>query len=335
LQKHEQWQRRWQLADLKSAISGHCENSRADDSTPLGKIYLCTTASVRARMKTELSLSEIDSPESIRGDADSLVVAGGGSLIDRAKLFRKENWPALNLIAIPTIWGSGAEVSPIAVLNVSTTNNLKKDIYFSDDLIPDHHIVWPELAQSAPAALIRFACGDVWAHALEAFCSPLATDDIRRNAADLMNEIASYPLGFDSRWFDASAAACLLQARSSVGLIHGFAHVLEPLLRALDPAGDWGHAKLCSVFQFPVLSFNLSRSCKVRTLATAFGVDLEKALAVTKSLFDEGAYRAALSVASQHWDTIARDRCSRTNCILVRRDSLDYFQQFRASEPVA
>jgi alcohol dehydrogenase class IV len=318
LQKHEQWERRWELAELKSAIPS------------LGKSYLCSTTSVRPRVETQLALPEIEGPESVPADADTLIVAGGGTLIDRAKVFRRNNWPALNLIAMPTIWGSGAEVSPVAVLT-----GAKKDIHFSDDLLPDHYVVWPELAESAPAELLRFACGDVWSHALEAFCSPLATETIRKQAAELMNEIASYPLGFDARWFDASAAACLLQARSSVGLIHGFAHVLEPLLLAADLGGHWGHAKLCSIFLSPVLTFNLSRSPKVQTLATNFGLDLNKVQAVTKSLFDDDAYARAMSVAEQHWDPIARDRCSRTNCILVRRDSLEYFQQFRGSGAVA
>jgi alcohol dehydrogenase class IV len=234
----------------------------------------------------------------------------------------------LQLIAIPALWGSGAEVSPVAVLNSS-----KKDIHFSDELIPDHYVVWPELASSAPPALLRYACGDGWSHALEAFCSPLATDGLRSQAAGLMNEIISYPLGFDPRWFDASASACLLQARSSVGLIHGFAHVLEPFLRSADR--DWGHARLCSTFLWPVLRFNLSRSPKIQSLAETFGLDLSKAENVLRSLFDEAAYNEAMRIAEEHWDSIARDRCSRTNCVLVRRDSLQFFQQFLTSGALA
>ena len=318
MQKHEQSERRWEVADLKSALPS------------LGKSYLCTTRSVRSRLVNELLLPEIESPESVPDDAETLVVAGGGTLLDRAKVFRKNNWPALNLVAIPTIWGSAAEVSPVAVLT-----GAKKDIHFSDELVPDHYVIWPDLAEAAPAELQRFACGDVWSHALEAFCSPLATATIRPKAAELMNEIASYPLGFDQRWFDASASACLLQARSSVGLIHGFAHVLEPLLRTSDPEGHWGHAKLCSIFLLPVLDFNLSRSPKVHTLATNFGLHLDKVQAVSKLLFDRQAYASAMAVAEQHWDAIARDRCSRTNCILVRRDSLEFFQQFRSSGAAA
>jgi alcohol dehydrogenase class IV len=312
LQKHEQWDRRWELADLKSAT--------------LGRAYLCATASVRARIAERLEISTIEVPEAVPNDAETLVIAGGGTTIDRSKYFRMTQWPALRLIAIPSLWGSGAEVSPVAVLRGE-----KKDIHFSDDLIPDQYVVWPDLARSAPPNLLRFACGDVWAHALEAFCSPLATEAIRRHAAELMNELAAFPVGLDERWFDAGGAACLLQARSSVGLIHGFAHVLEPILRKADPGGNWGHARLCSTFILPVLNFNLSRSPKVESLAAEYRLKLDAAHAVARSLFSEADYVTAMAVAEPIWDTVARDRCSRTNCILVRRDSLVFFQQFLAS----
>jgi alcohol dehydrogenase class IV len=230
------------------------------------------------------------------------------------------------VVAIPSIWGSGAEVSPVAVMNGDV-----KEIHFSEDLIPDRYVIWPELARGAPADLLRFACGDVWAHALEAFTSPLATPQIRREAAALMNELAEFPIGFDERWLDASSAACLLQARSSVGLIHGFAHVLEPKLRSSDLAGNWGHAKLCSVFLLPVLRFNLSASPRVKSLAEEFGLDLEKVLATAHALFMPEVYSLAMAEAERNWEGIARDRCSRTNCVLVRRDSIDFFRSFRAS----
>jgi alcohol dehydrogenase class IV len=310
LQNHEQWARRWELVDLKSAS--------------LGRIYLYASPSVRPQVCAQLDFPAIDSPEALPTNAETLIVAGGGTVLDRAKYFRMTQRPALRLIAIPSLWGSGAEVSPIAVLG-----GQKKDIHFSDELIPDQYVVWPELACSAPRQLLQFACGDVFAHAFEAFCSPLASDIIRSKAAELMNEIAGYPVGFDERWFDAGAAACLLQARSSVGLIHGFAHVLEPLLKSVEPDADWGHAKLCSIFLLPVLNFNLSRSSKVERRAAQHGLDLGAVQNVAGMLFSEADYFRAMAVAEQHWETIARDRCSRTNCVLVRRDALPFFQRFR------
>ena len=312
MQKHEQWHRRWELADWKSEY--------------LGRAYLYASPSVRERVAKQLDLPVVPNLDSLPCAAEALVVAGGGTLIDRAKHFRVTQRPTLRLIAIPSVWGSGAEVSPVAVLN-----GQHKEIHLSEALIPDQYVVWPELAESVPAHLLRFACGDVWAHALEAFWSPIASDTIRAQAAGLLNEIATYPLGFDERWFDAGAAACLLQAHSSVGLIHGCAHVLEPLLRMADPAGNWGHAKLCSAFFLPVMNFNLDRSSKPKTLAAQYGLDLELVRCAASLLFSEAAYSATLPAAERHWEAIARDRCSRTNCVLVRRDSLTFFQQFLLS----
>ena len=311
LQMHEQWERRWELAQLKSF--------------KLDAPHIIASNSVRSVVSKQLSWPFIDLGAIPLG-TETLVVVGGGSLIDRVKVFRKNDWPALKVVAIPSIWGSGAEVSPIAVMNDHV-----KDIQFSEDLIPDRYVIWPELARGAPFDLLRFACGDVWAHALEAFTSPLATPQIRRQAAALMNEIAEYPMGFDDRWFDASSAACLLQARSSVGLIHGFAHVLEPKLRSSNLAANWGHAKLCSAFLLPVLRFNLSTSSRVQNLAVEFGLDLEKVLAIANALFLPEEYAAAMAEAERNWEGIARDRCSRTNCVLVRRDSVEFFRSFRAS----
>jgi alcohol dehydrogenase class IV len=317
LKAHEQQGRRWELAHLLAA--------------DLGRVWLFASPSVRARVATELDFAPLDSLEALPAAAETLVVAGGGTLMDRAKRFRQAARPALRLIAIPTIWGSGAEVSPIAVLNGVSG----KEIHVGEDLIPDHYVAWPELAHSVPAPRLRHACGDVWAHALEAFTSPLASDTIRRDAAELMSDLAGFALGFDPRWFEAGAAACLLQARSSVGLVHGFAHVLEAPLRAAQPGAGWGHARLCATFLLPVLAFNRSRSPKVDTIAAEHSVDLSKVELVAQALFDAADYYAATALAADRWGSIAGDRCSRTNCNVVRRDSLEFFQHFRGSPVIA
>jgi hypothetical protein len=101
------------------------------------------------------------------------------------------------------------------------------------------------------------------------------------------------------------------------------------LLKSAQPESHWGHAKLGSIFLLPVLKFNLSRSPKVESLASQFGLDLKAVSHAAKVLFREDDYSSAMSVASQQWESIARDRCSRTNCVLVRRDSLEFFEQFR------
>ncbi len=293
----------------------------------LGPAWLYASPPVRSHVAAELGLPLLDSLEALPAAAETLVVAGGGTVIDRAKLFRQAARPGFRLIAIPTIWGSGAEVSPIAVLN----GEEGKEIHLGEELIPDHYVAWPELARSVGAARLRHACGDVWAHALEAFTSPLASDAIRRDATELMNEMAGFELAYDPRWFEAGATACLLQARSSAGLVHGFAHVLEAPLAAAHPGAGWGHARLCSTFLLPVLAFNRSRSAKVDTIAAEYGLDLSRVELVAHALFDAADYDVAMTLGTERWGSIARDRCSRTNGIVVRRDSLEFFQHFRGS----
>src|SRR5690349_15346693 len=110
LRMHEQWERRWGLAQLKSS--------------PLDAPNVIVTDSVRSIVLRELSWPLVDF-RAIPLGTKTLVVVGGGTLIDRVKLLRKTHRPALKLIAIPSIWGSGAEVSPIAV----TTDTVKKILF--------------------------------------------------------------------------------------------------------------------------------------------------------------------------------------------------------------
>ncbi len=88
---------------------------------------------------------------------------------------------------------------------------------------------------------------------------------------------------------------------------------------------------MCSLFLLPVLRFNLSRSPKVGKLAEQFGLDLAKVEAVARKLFGGEEYTQAMTEAALAWEVIARDRCSRTNCILVRKDSLEFFQNFQVA----
>ena len=155
-----------------------------------------------------------------------VVAVGGGTLLDTAKAWRADLSPATGLIAVPSIWGSGAEVSPVVVANADG----KKAIRMDESFLPDYVAYWPELADDIPDHLARTACGDCWSHALEGFLSPLAGDDLRKSIAALMSRMLDAPLGKSPEWFRLSSEACAAQARSSVGLVHGIAHTLEGTL---------------------------------------------------------------------------------------------------------
>lgn len=253
-----------------------------------------------------------------------VVVVGGGTLIDAIKYEVREHFPGTKIVAIPSLWGSGAHVSPVVVLN-----SFEKRILFDDKYVPDAFVLAPELGETVSQSLAKYSCGDAWSHALEGFLSPLATSQLREEASGILSHLLNLPLAFHADWFEFSGPACSVQARSSVGLVHGVAHVMEPVLARNNP-GEWGHARLCSTFLYPVMRYNMSRSDKVQSLCAQFSVDLGMVLEKLRELFEPHGYEHVIAQAIPNWDTIARDRCSRTNCVLVRREGVDFFKKFAA-----
>jgi alcohol dehydrogenase class IV len=242
----------------------------------------------------------------------TVIVVGGGSLIDQIKRTWRQEWPdAEELIAVPTIWGSGAEASPVAVW----IEGGKKHFELSEALRPTKIAFDVRFAATVSEERARDACGDVWAHAIEGFLSPLATAEIRTELAALIGRLVDFPVGPDSRWFLAGAEAAALQARSSVGLVHGLAHVLEP-------ASGLGHARLCALLLAPVVRWNAATSTTWPELTAEYGIDRARVEAIAEGLGDPAERRALIPAIEANWRTVLRDPCSRTNSALVRPDSL-------------
>lgn len=279
-------------------------------------IAVWCTPSVAERLRALVPWTVQTETPSLDG-VEWLLAVGGGKLIDEAKVLRAEH-PQVKLAALPTLWGSGAEASPIAVLN----QDGRKVIRMGAELVPDVIVSHPEFAKTLPAEFIKHACGDAWSHALEGFLSPLGTDETRADLAAVMKRMRQQPIGYADAWFELSALACAGQSKASVGLVHGIAHTLEGFL-------GWGHAKLCSVFLLPVMSFNQTRSPKWPFLAE-HGLDDEIVLSVLRQLFDANLYAEALPVLKEHWMKVLRDPCSRTNSALVRPADIEFFETFKA-----
>lgn len=289
----------------------------------LGSTVVWASPSVRERVQSTLPWPIADPAADLPAHVETLVVVGGGSLIDTAKALRHDVAPHMRLVAIPSIWGSGAEASPIVVL----THADHKEIHKDDAYLPDARAVWLDLAESVSPSLARYACADSWAHALEGFLSPLATDELRREIAVLIADMLPLPLAADARWFEASARACAAQSRSSVGLVHGIAHVLEPVLRTQQPDAGWGHARLCSVYLWPVLSLIRGASPKLTDLAQQYSVDLTRVEDISRMSYDADDYEQTLPALAANWKRVLRDPCTRTNCVLVRNDHLSFFTE--------
>jgi alcohol dehydrogenase class IV len=285
------------------------------------------TPSVASAVRESLGFDEVTVLDAAQGGDDlwTLIAVGGGSLIDETKAWRKEQEKPVQLIAIPSIWGSGAEVSPIVVLN----RGGKKKIAIGDDYLPDVTSLMPELLASIPDKLMLEACGDVWAHALEGFLSPLASEELRTELADLIGRLLKAEIARDVVWFDLSVQACAGQARSSVGLVHGIAHVLEGVLRAeavsQGTLAGWSHARLCSISLWPVMRFNATQSDKFGELTRRFGIDGEAVIEKVREFFDEDLFARALAALEKSWRDVLRDSCTRTNSVLVRPAHLAFF----------
>lgn len=291
-------------------------------SFPFGKAAAWTLDLLREKVTGHFLLEPIAENDTPTPALDSLLVVGGGELMDRAKYWRAMQSPSTRLIVIPSIWGSGAENSRIAVLNQEG----KKTIFVGAEYLPDIRAVWPELVETVPYQFVANACGDVWAHALEGFLSPVGSDASRSELAEVIKGISDLPIGKDAAWFEFGARACAGQAASSVGLVHGIAHTLEGPLRAEYPDQNMGHAKLCSIFLWPVFSLNMKHSDKLHEQFQIAGIDEKRVTDILKSFYDEAVYRKLLPALEEHWRLILRDPSSRTNSVLVRPGYIEHFK---------
>lgn len=112
----------------------------------------------------------------IQTGAKCILVVGGGSAIDMAKLIRhyalQQHYNA-SLIAIPTTAGTGAESTHFAV---SYVNGVKTSIE-ADDILPDVAILYPPFTYNNSAYLTACTGFDALAQAIEAYWNKNATPE--------------------------------------------------------------------------------------------------------------------------------------------------------------
>jgi len=227
----------------------------------------------------------------------------------------------VELLAVPTIWGSGAEATAIAVED----RDGEKTIHVADAYLPDARGMLPDLAQCVSTERKRYASGDVWAHALEGFLSPLASEGLRSDLAAVVRRLLDLPPDAHREWFEISALSAAGQAQSSAGLIHGLAHTLEAELRSGQPEEGWGHARLCATLLEPVMRFNLQASGRSSELLAQYDLPEDQILDRLGGYFDARDYAACRAAIERVRMRILRDPSTRTNVARVGRDALDFF----------
>lgn len=108
-------------------------------------------------------------------DCDFIIAVGGGSAIDTAKAIKLFAKADVQILAVPTTAGTGAEVTRFSVLY----NNGDKDSVRSYDIIPDYQIFDYTTLKSLPYEQRVVTALDAFCHAVEAYWSKDATSESR------------------------------------------------------------------------------------------------------------------------------------------------------------
>jgi alcohol dehydrogenase class IV len=185
---------------------------------------------------------------------DAVIGLGGGSAIDVAKLVAAlldgtqqvndvfgiglVKGRAARLICIPTTAGTGAEVSPNAIL-LDERDNIKKGVV-SPWLVPDAAFVDAELTLSVPPSVTAATGLDALTHCIEAYTNKFAHPVVDVWALEGIHQIAESLV-------EAVAAPSSLAAREkmALGSLYGglcLGPVNTAAVHALSyPLGGWFH----------------------------------------------------------------------------------------------
>lgn len=189
------------------------------------------------------------------GDFDNIIGLGGGSAIDLAK-FSKRISDSLNLIAIPTTFGSGSEVSQYAI--IEDQKGIKKS-FSSTEFVPDMVLLDHSFLKTIPEEMIPGMFIDAFSHAFEGSVSRKSTyitDSIAFKAIELLLDNKDDLSKTDETLKDLQAAgmlAGLVQNSASVGMVHSFANYF-------GPKNSWPHGVAVGKFLIPVTDFNLKNN---------------------------------------------------------------------------
>ncbi len=203
-------------------------------------------------IKNEPTITEIDqaiNDLNIASNYDGIIAIGGGSTIDMAKLLAisgsiegsVRNYigtnlidkPGIPLIILPTTSGTGAEVTPNAIVK-DKKKEWKKGIV-SPYLIPDLLILDPELTFSVPPKITAETGIDAFTHAIECFICKKSNPMSDLFALDSMKLINKYLRRAVRNGGDKEARYYLALAslyggiaitNSGTGGVHGLAYPL-------------------------------------------------------------------------------------------------------------
>lgn len=199
-----------------------------------------------------------------------VVVANGGRIRDYAGLDKAPKAP-LPLIAIPTTAGSGAEVSQFILLKDEETHT--KMVVGSPLNFPKVAILDPLLLRGLPARQAVVSGIDALSHAIEAYCTSMATpitDALALQACSMLYRnlrAAAFSDDLDAKeaCLIASSLANMACGNARLGLTHAMTVPLEGMFKV-------PHGIAIGVLLPHVMDFNVVAShARFASLAEALG----------------------------------------------------------------
>ena len=304
-------------------------------------------------------------------EPDTIIAIGGGSAIDAAKgmwLFyehpdteffgakqkfldiRKRTYKIQaakksQMVCIPTTSGTGAEVTPFAVITDSETH--VKYPLADYALTPDVAIIDPQFVMSVPASVTADTGMDVLTHAIESYVSVMASDYTRglslqaiKLVFDYLEDSVKNPnLENREKMHNASTMAGMAFANAFLGICHSIAHKIggeygiphgrtnaillphivrynakDPSKHALFPKYDFFRADTdyADIARFLGLKGNTTAEL-VEALATAID-DLGKRVGIEMNLEAQGVTQKVLDETSYRMAELAyEDQCTTAN----------------------
>lgn len=241
----------------------------------LKSILVGREITIHCGVAAEPPLPEVDSiiAAGRRADSQAVIAVGGGSVIDAAKAAaaliptsgklqeyfdgeRVISGKGLFFVALPTTAGTGAELTPNAVLTDPATE-IKKSLRHQT-MFPNVAIIDPELLSSCSAALAANSGLDALTQAIESYISLNANATTREQAAQaILLLYRNLPVFCADRqnvaartaMAEGSMRAALSFSAAGLGAVHGLGHPLGSLLQV-------PHGLCCAILLPHVLRWN-------------------------------------------------------------------------------
>ncbi|MBN2324811.1 MAG: iron-containing alcohol dehydrogenase [Spirochaetes bacterium] len=244
-------------------------------------------------VETNPSADTVNAIAEIAKDYELVIGLGGGSAIDAAKgaatvvtnggkIEDYDSWggigkPPLPIVAMPTTAGSGAEVTPWAV--ITDKKRGWKMAIGSAYIIPSLAVCDPDLTLTLPPNLTAETGMDAITHAIEAYTSwcnqpvseALALKAIQLIGNNLRKAVARGDLNKEARYNMLLGASMAAMAHSNTvcGICHGMAHPLGALFHI--PHGIANGMLISTVMEFN----EMANPEKFENIAVAMGENIQ------------------------------------------------------------